>query len=104
MTFEEADKLATANNEIIIDYIDTIIYKVFTYWNIQYVKQYNIVLIPEKYITQFEAADYSQAIAFARVSIQTNILPYTTADTWVTNFDTQVLTDSELNNYLNPEI
>jgi hypothetical protein len=103
MTLKEAQDLAAANNEIIIDYIDTIIYKVFTYWNIQYVKQYNIVLIPEKYITQFEAADYSQAIAFARVSIQTNVLPYTTADTWVTNFDAEVLTDSELNKYLNPK-
>lgn len=103
MTFEQATAAASANNEIINEYAGTIYYDIFTYWNIQYVKQYNVVLIPAKYKIKFGSADYSQAIAFARVSIQTNVLPYTTADTWVTNFDTQVLADSELNNYLNPK-
>ena len=103
MTFEQAQALAAANNEIINEYTGTIYYDIFTYWNIQYVKQYNVVLIPAKYKIQFGSADYSEALAFARVSIQTNVLPYTTADTWVTNFDAEVLTDSELNNYLNPK-
>lgn len=103
MTLEQAQALATANNEIINEYTGTIYYDIFTYWNIQYVKQYNVVLIPAKYKIQFGSADYSEALAFARVSIQTNVLPYTTAETWVTNFDTQVLADSELNNYLNPK-
>lgn len=103
MTLEQAQALASANNEIISDYTETLYYDVFTYWSIQYTKQYNVVLIPAKYKIQFAAADYSEALAFARVSIKTNVLPYTTADTWVTNFDAEVLTDSELNKYLNPK-
>lgn len=103
MTLEQAQALASANNEIISDYTETLYYDVFTYWSIQYTKQYNVVLIPAKYKIQFSAADYSEALAFARVSIKTNVLPYTTADTWVTNFEAEVLTDSELNKYLNPK-
>lgn len=101
MTLDQAQAAAAANNEIIFDYTGTIYYEVFTYWSIQYTKQYNIVLIPAKYKGQFAAADYSEALAFARVSIKTNTLPFTTADSWVTNFDAEVLTDSELNKYLN---
>ena len=101
MTLEQAQAAAIANNEIINEYTETLYYDVFANWSIQYTKQYNIVLIPAKYKIKFQAADYSEAIAFARVSIKTNVLPYTTADTWVTNFDAEVLTDSELNKYLN---
>jgi hypothetical protein len=101
MTLEQAEASAAANNEIIEEYIQTIVYYVFEYWNLQFEKQYNIVLIPSVYKNQFEAADNSQALAFARVSRKANILPFTTADTWVTNFDAEVLNDPELNNYLN---
>ena len=101
MTQEQAEASAAANNEIIDEYIQTIFYYVFEYWNLQFEKQYNIVLIPSVYKNQFEAADNSQALAFARVSRKANVLPFTTADTWVTNFDAEVLNDPELNNYLN---
>lgn len=101
MTFEQAQAAAAANNEIINEYTETIYYDIFANWSVQYTKQFNIVLIPAKYKIQFAAADYSEALAFARVSIKANILPYTTADTWVTNFDAEVLTDNELNKYLN---
>jgi hypothetical protein len=103
MTQEQAQASAAANNEIIEEYIQTIVYYVFEYWNLQFEKQYNIVLIPTVYKNKFIAADNSQALAFARVSRKANILPFTTAATWVTNFDAEVLTDSELNNYLNPK-
>jgi hypothetical protein len=101
MTNEQATAAATANNEIINEYTRTIIYQVFAYWSIQFEKQYNIVLIPAKYKIQFGSADYSEALAFARVSRKTNVLSYTTADTWVSNFDNEAAADPELNKYLN---
>jgi hypothetical protein len=101
MTLEQAQASATANNEIINEYTGTIIYQVFEYWNLQFEKQWNIVLIPEVYKTKYAAADNSQALAFARVSRKTNTLPYTTADSWVSNFDTEAAADTELKNYLN---
>jgi hypothetical protein len=101
MTLEQAQASAAANNEIIGEYLETIIYYVFEYWNLKFEKQYNIVLIPSVYKNNFTAADNSQALAFARVSRRTNILPYTTAESWVTNFDIEVNNDPELKNYLN---
>ena len=101
MTLEQAQASAAANNEIIGEYLETIIYYVFEYWNLKFEKQYNIVLIPTVYKNNFTAADNSQALAFARVSRRTNILPYTTANSWVTNFDIEVNNDPELKNYLN---
>jgi len=101
MTLEQAQASATANNEIIGEYLETIIYYVFEYWNLKFEKQYNIVLIPSVYKNNFTAADNSQALAFARVSRRTNILPYTTAESWVINFNAEVNNDPELKNYLN---
>jgi hypothetical protein len=101
MTLEQAQASAAANNEIIGEYLETIIYYVFEYWNLKFEKQYNIVLIPSVYKNNFTAADNSQALAFARVSRSTNTLPYTTANSWVTNFDIEVNNDPELKNYLN---
>lgn len=103
MTLEQAQASADANNEILEEYLETIIYYVFEYWNLQFEKQYNIVLIPTVYKNKFTAADSSQALAFARVSRKANILPFTTADTWVVNFDTEAAADNELYNYLNEE-
>jgi hypothetical protein len=101
MTLEQAQASAAANNEIIGEYLETIIYYVFEYWNLKFEKQYNIVLIPTVYKNNFTAADNSQALAFARVSRRTNILPYTTAESWVINFNAEVNNDPELKNYLN---
>jgi hypothetical protein len=101
MTLEQAQASAAANNEIIGEYLETIIYYVFEYWNLKFQKQYNIVLIPSVYKNNFTAADNSQALAFARVSRKTNTLPYTTAESWVANFDIEVNNDPELKNYLN---
>jgi len=101
MTLEQAQASAAANNEIIEEYLETIIYYVFEYWNLKFEKQYNIVLIPTVYKNNFTAADNSQALAFARVSRRTNTLPYTTANSWVSNFNAEVNNDPELKNYLN---
>ena len=103
MTLEQAQASADANNEIINEYTGTIIYQVFEYWNLQFEKQWNIVLIPTVYKNKYLAADNSQALAFARVSRRTNILPYTTAESWVSNFDAEAAADPELKNYLNKE-
>ena len=100
MDQETAQLQADYLNEILEEYLDTIYYKIFALWNTQYEKQYQTVLIPFKYVDNFEAADASIQLAFARVSIKALLLPYTTADTLVTNFDSEADKDSELSNYL----
>jgi hypothetical protein len=101
MTQQEAKDQATQLNTIITDYIGTFNYKVNAVWSSQYEKNYETVLIPTKYNTDFEAGDYSIQLAFQRVSIKTLLSEYTTADSWVTVFDIEVTKDTELNNYLN---
>ena len=100
MDQETAQLQADYLNEILTEYLDTIYYKIFALWNTQYEKQYQTVLIPFKYVDNFDAADASIQLAFARVSIKALLLPYTTADTLVTNFDSEADKDSELSNYL----
>ena len=100
MDQETAQLQADYLNEILEEYLDTIYYKIFALWNTQYEKQYQTVLIPFKYVDNFDAADASIQLAFARVSIKALLLPYTTADTLVTNFDSEADKDSELSNYL----
>jgi hypothetical protein len=60
-------------------------------------------LIPTKYETDYDNANESVQLAFARVSIKTLVLPYTTADDFVTNYDNQISSDTELYDYLNPK-
>ena len=103
MTFEQATEQANQLNEIIVEEIDTINYKVLAIWSAQYDKEYATVLIPTKYNDQYDSADNSVQLAFLRVSIKALLSGYTTADSWVTNFDALVVEDEELNNYLNPE-
>lgn len=101
MDQETAQLQADYLNEILEEYLDTIYYKIFALWNTQYEKQYQTVLIPFKYVDNFDAADASIQLAFARVSIKALVLPFTTADTLVSNFDSEAAKDAELNNYLN---
>lgn len=101
MDQETAQLQADYLNEILEEYLDTIYYKIFALWNTQYEKQYQTVLIPFKYVDNFDAADASIQLAFARVSIKALLLPFTTADTLVSNFDSETAKDAELNNYLN---
>lgn len=103
MDQETAQLQADYLNEILEEYLDTIYFKIFALWNTQYEKQYQTVLIPFKYVDDFDAADASIQLAFARVSIKALVLPYTTADEFVTNFDSVILNDPELYAYLNPK-
>lgn len=100
MDQETAQLQADYLNEILEEYSGTIFYKIFALWNTQYEKQYQTVMIPTKYIDDFDKADASIQLAFARVSIKALVLPYITADELVTNFDSEVEKDSELSNYL----
>jgi hypothetical protein len=101
MDFETAEIQAGYLNEILTEYLGSITYKVFALWNTQYVKEYQTVLIPTKYKNQYDAANESVQLAFARVSIQALVLPYGTADELVSNFDSKATSDEELNTYLN---
>lgn len=101
MDQETAELQAGFLNEIMTEYLTSIMFKVFALWDTQYKKQYQTVLIPTKYETDYDNANESVQLAFARVSIKTLVLPYTTADDFVSSFDSQVSTDQELNNYLN---
>jgi hypothetical protein len=103
MTFEQATAQAEQLNDLIEIYTGTIIYKVVAIWVAQYEKEYTTVLIPMKYVDDYDSADYSQKLAFLRVSIKALLLPYESADTIVSNFDSEAVKDAELNNYLNPE-
>ena len=101
MDQETAELQAGFLNEILTEYLTSIMFKVFALWDTQYKKQYQTLLIPTKYETDYDNASESVQLAFARVSIKTLVLPYSTADDFVSSFDNQVSTDQELNNYLN---
>jgi hypothetical protein len=103
MTFEQATAQAEQLNNLIEIYTGTIIYKVVAIWVAQYEKEYTTVLIPTKYVDDYDSADNSEQLAFLRVSIKALLLPYESADTIVSNFDSEAVKDAELNNYLNPE-
>ena len=103
MDFETAELQAGFLNEILTEYLTSIMFKVFALWDTQYKKQYQTVLIPTKYETDYDNANESVQLAFARVSIKTLVLPYTTADDFVTNYDNQISSDTELYDYLNPK-
>ena len=103
MDKETAELQAGYLNEILTEYLTSIMYKVFALWNTQYQKQYQTVLIPTKYETDYDNANESVQLAFARVSIKTLVLPYSTADDFVSSFDNQISSDTELYDYLNPK-
>ena len=60
MTFEQATAQAAQLNELIEIYTGTIIYKVVAIWVAQYEKEYTTVLIPTKYVTEYDSADNSE--------------------------------------------
>jgi hypothetical protein len=100
MTFEQATAQAAQLNDLIEIYTGTIIYKVVAIWVAQYEKEYTTVLIPTKYVDDYDSADNSEQLAFLRVSIKALLLPYESADTIVSNFDSEADKDAELSNYL----
>jgi hypothetical protein len=99
MTQAEATTEATRINDVIGEGAATAKTKVFAYWLPTYVKDYNTVLIPTKYETQYDAATDSLKIAFKRVSIKAQKGNISLAQ-FVTFFDEQGALDSELSAYL----
>jgi hypothetical protein len=99
MTQAEATTEATRINDVIGEGTATAKTKVFAYWMPTYVKDYNTVLIPTKYETEYNAATDSQAIAFQRVSIKAQKGNISLAD-YVAQFDIEAAADEELATYL----
>lgn len=99
MTLEQATTEATRINTKIGEGTETAKAKVFAYWLPTYVKDYNTLLIPTKYETQFNDATESQAIAFQRVSIKAQKGNISLSD-YVVQFDIQAAEDTELAAYL----
>ena len=103
MDKEQAQQQAQYLNSIIEDYIAEINYVVFAYWNTQYQKLYATVLIPSKYNDNYNVANDSVKLSFARVALKTLVQDYRDSNSYVTLYDENIPSDSELNNYLNPK-
>lgn len=99
MTFEQATAQALYFNTSLGEAVATSKYKVFAIWQPDYIKAYNVVLIPTKYENQFDAATESQAIAFQRVSVKA-LVNVTDLASFVSNFDSIAANDAELSSYL----
>lgn len=102
MTLLEATELAGDLNEVLIGSGDSIYiqYGVFAYWNAKYEKLYNVVLYPTAHTVKFGAANDSQLLAFARVSLTTILAKPANSEVFVTVFNANAALDTELNDYL----
>lgn len=78
-----------------------ITYKVFAYWSVDYTKLYNVTMIPTALSADYEAATDSQKLAFARVSLWSQLGEPTSFETFVNEFNSNTTKDTELNDYLN---
>jgi len=76
-------------------------YKVFAYWSVDYTKLYNVTMIPTALSADYEAATDSQKIAFARVSLWSQLGEPTSFENFVNEFNNNTTKDTELNDYLN---
>jgi hypothetical protein len=103
MNEKEAADLAISLNETLAASLadDVVMYKVFALWSIDYTKIYNVILIPAGLNLAFDDADYSQQIAFARVSLMAQLGQPASVEAFVNNFTSNTAKDSELDNYLN---
>jgi hypothetical protein len=103
MTYEEALINQDISNTALGDNTSIVYFGIFAMWQYNYIKVYNLVLYPTKYEAKFNTADYSDAIAFARVSAKTqfDLSSGSSYDQFVTSFDENAVNDTELNNYLN---
>jgi hypothetical protein len=101
MTIEQATKLAqTLNNNLKETGADTlVVYNVFAYWSSNYEKQYNVIMYPKIHDGKYETADYSQKLAFARVSIKAQLKASKTYEGFNSDFEEQTDMDPELSNY-----
>lgn len=102
MTEQEAKILKQALNEQLEQSINTnLTYEIYLNWNMTLEKQYNVILFPIKYKEIFVDANTSGQFAVARVSIKTQGAGAQTEETFIINFDNNVLEDNEAYNLLN---
>lgn len=99
MTFEEAQAQADSFNSSLGAETANVLYKVFAYWGGAWNKIYNVVLIPTKYETDFNAASDSQKIAFQRVAFK-SISELASSTFYIEKFDAEAANDAELAAYL----
>jgi hypothetical protein len=76
-------------------------YKVFAFWSVDFYKLYNVVMIPTALSADYESATDSQKLAFARVSLWSQLGEPTSYESFVNEFNNNTTKDSELNDYLN---
>jgi hypothetical protein len=100
MTEIEAQTLADDFNLDLGAGTATALYKVFAYWLPNFVKDYNITLVPTIYEAEYNGASESINIGFQRVSIKALALPSASLSDYVTNFQTEGATDAEISAFL----
>ena len=75
-------------------------YKVFAYWSIDYYKLYNVAMIPSGLSEAYTNATDSEKLAFARVSLWSQLGQPTSFEAFVNEFNNNTAKDTELNDYL----
>jgi hypothetical protein len=99
MTLIEANQQAADFNNSLGERTSSAKYKSFAFWRPDWLKTYNVVLIPTKYEADFNGASESQKIAFQRVAVKAlNLI--IDLSTFVSNFDAIGANDEELASYL----
>jgi hypothetical protein len=76
-------------------------YKVFSFWSVDFYKLYNVVMIPTALSADYESATDSQKLAFARVSLCSQLGEPTSYESFINEFNSNTTKDTELNDYLN---
>jgi hypothetical protein len=102
MTQGQAETLRDAlNQQLELSENTNLTYQIYATWNMTLEKQYNVILFPIEYKDKFLDANTSGQFAVARVSIKTQGAGAQTQETFIINFDNNVLEDTEANNLLN---
>jgi len=103
MNSTDAALLAKSLNDTLLDAGANIYvtYKVFSFWSVDFYKLYNVVMIPTALSADYESATDSQKLAFARVSLWSQLGEPTSYESFVNEFNNNTTKDSELNDYLN---
>jgi hypothetical protein len=76
-------------------------YKVFAYWSIGFNKLYNVIMIPSGLSEAYNTATDSEKLAFARVSLWSQLGEPSSYEFFVNEFNNNTAKDTELNDYLN---
>jgi hypothetical protein len=103
MNLEQATNLAESLNNTLAESLADgyAVYKVYPYWAIDFVKLYNVTLIPNLYNLVYDEATDSQKLAFARVSLASQLGQPTYLEAFVNTYVSNAAKDPELNDYLN---